>query len=352
MVLENLKQAFNEGIAKRSDVSAMPALCQLLPYRFFDDGVFVNDDSFGFVVEFTPLYGHISQSEAEGISKLLSNGIEQNTTIQIYRWENAKSSIWIDQWLGQRGEANNEILEKIAESRHRFFGNAHKDSLYEDVPFYIRDVRCFIAVSMPKGGADTEKNIQLMKTRFLETIKGISSHTQLLDANMLLSLMHEWIHPDFNPRHTLMPYDEMTYLHHQLTDGSEFLRVKEDELEFDKMNAAVLTVVDLPLKWSSHLVAFLNGEDNNVYSRIKSPTLSVLNITALDHQEAKNKAEYKYQELLRDVEGIYGKYISDIKEQYKEWEFARNKISDGNRLVRAFQSVVVYDTPERLNDSA
>ena len=333
----------------RSDIGTMPALCELLPYRYYEDGIFYNDDSQGFIIEFSPLYGHISQQEEESISKLLSNGLEDETTVQIYRWENSKSGYWIQNWAKQRlmTETDNQILKKMSEKREQFFENAHKDSLFDDVPFYIRDVRCFIAVSIP----NKKGTVELSKTRFFEALKTISSFVRLLSPLEFITLVDEWIHPDFSSTHKPLAYDEFTPIHHQLMDGNEFLNTKKDTLCFENMNAAVLTVEDLPLKWASYLVGFLNGDEHNTYSRYTAPTLSVFNFTALKEHSAKLKANVKTQELASDMKKGVHKYIPDIADQRDEWDFVKRKLSDGGKLVRAFQTVIVFDTPNRLDDS-
>ncbi len=354
MLQQIVNTFFDDKDFDKAELFRYPAFCEILPYRVYDDQVFINTNSVGAMLEFLPLNGHMGDSNVESLTKLLSHGLEEGTTVQIYRWESPHSLPWIYNWQQQKSQ-DNSIVHKILKERVRYLENCHKDSLYTEQCFKIRHTRCFLAISIPSA-ADSKTQLmdiayihKLIK-QFSEILTNISQWAGVLDAEQALNVLEAWVHPNINGLHTHMPYDPYTGLHHQLSNGTHFREVKSDKIVFDDVEMVPLTICHVPSEWEAYLTGVLNGDENNNYSRVESPTLTVTTFTVLDLNKTKTSSNLRRMQLQKSVDSGIGKYIPSVKDEYQDWDHVVKHLSDGDRLVKCFQCVLVYDTPDTIDN--
>ncbi len=84
-----MKQIFTNfcrSNAKLQD-NNFPKLNSIFPYRAFDeaDNLYVNDGSYGFILEATPLCG--ADRDTVGVlSSMITDGVPEGCTIQVINW--------------------------------------------------------------------------------------------------------------------------------------------------------------------------------------------------------------------------------------------------------------------------
>ena len=361
-MIKNIKSAllkyFSDGkVFEHKEIIQVAPLAELLPWRIFDEkeGVFVNDKSIGVVIEFNPLSGQMIAEDEERLSKLFSNGLEDRMTIQFYRWEHPHSGYWVNKMNEANKGSKNKIIKKIFSERFNHLKGSNKDSLFDNFSFYMRNTQCFVAISMPYN-IDNQKSIisklKKSRTHFIENFKSLSGFAVNYTPTDFINMIEQWLHPSFDLTRKLKKYDGLTPINQQIYNGNNTTSIFPNAILLESLVASPLLVQELPDQWSASLTPLLNGDEHNDYARVTCPTLTVLNITALNSNNSKAHAHSRRRTLQSQVsEGFVTKRLPILKREHDEWAYVANRVDDDDKLVKANQYVIAFDTPERIENS-
>lgn len=201
-------------------------LASLLPYRRFEEGthLFINQGSYGFLLETTPLLG-ADENTCQILGSLITQGLPQGAVLQFFQWSSPRIAPLLSAWQQLRS-GKGELYAKLAQRRVDFLSQGAHQSLLPGSHYHLRQYRTCIAVSFSGIPSDFEQKaaISLQKT-LMNTLRSIHCQAEWMEPNGFLSLMEEWVNPSF----TLSPFDarwnEHDPLHWQLTSPESVLGV-------------------------------------------------------------------------------------------------------------------------------
>ena len=133
------------SLRETSRIASARALSSLLPYESYDPDtqLWWNSDSVAFLLEVMPAVG-LDRSALNTLSGLLTQGLKENSVVQLVLYSDPNVQPLLDQWQGARhGRAGerSEIFETLAAKRADYLGTGNWSSLLTDQPFVLKDWR-------------------------------------------------------------------------------------------------------------------------------------------------------------------------------------------------------------------
>ncbi len=246
------------------------SLSDFLPYVAYEDGLFVLSDGIGFMFECMPLMS--TGMETYTILKgLFETDLPENTTIQISIMSSRRTGGVFSAWLNKRTDPAS-IYRVMAMRRMK---HLTQERILRGMDYNLRDFRLFISIKMPMPGMGRDVSAQLDPCRsYRNTVEQILKTINLwpypMDAQDLLSLMHEILSPGHGPCD--LKYDPTEEIRKQMVFADNAFRVHTDHLELDGHAVVPLSVKQYPDAFHLARTNLLIGDLSRTRSRCFSPS--------------------------------------------------------------------------------
>ena len=355
-----MKQIFTNFFrsnAKLQD-NNFPKLNSIFPYRAFDevDNLYVNDGSYGFILEATPLCG--ADRDTVGVlSSMITDGVPEGCTIQVINWASPRIGDKLDEWAAPRIK-NGSIYKKLAESRLKAYKESNWESLLSNNPFLVRQFRLVFAVSQPvKYGELGRRSLIALRDQLKSTLASAGVTSREMHPDAFLSFMDELVNPSFESNTSKIKWNKFDSLDKQLGNPETTLEVKPDELVFDGIkdgSPIVLrnyTVKNFPDVWAQWNNRDLLGDFYSDFLRIPCPFLTVFSFTFGREDSSVNRANAKSLNSARQANSGIAKFMPSILEKDRDWKFVVEKLKYGQKLVKSFYQVCLYAKQEEIEQS-
>lgn len=327
--------------------------CDLLPYKVFDelDQLYINDKSYGFVLEASPLSG-ASQETVDILSGMFTEGIPEGCAIQVINWASPRVGHIFDAWQNARNGAGG-IYEKLAEKRIAHYEKANWDSLFK-TPFLVRDFRVFIAVSLPASRGELAKSIlRDLKEQLVATLKNIKLQSRELLPDDLLSFLEELINPTEEKSRPTLKWNKLDTIADHLGNPERVLKVTPSGLLFtdeeDKeYQIRCYSVRNFPEVWAQWLNNDLIGDFYSDYARIPCPFLTVFSFVYGNEEKGSDWAQYKLLRSTQATSAGLGRFVPSVAEKEKDWHFVVDHLGKGQKLVKGFYQVILLARNEEI----
>lgn len=363
MISRLFNKVFRNLWPEEEDFSRRPlptpgSIVSLLPFRLHDSAqeLYINSNSIGIMFEFDPLYGEVDDQKAMRLARLFSGSTKNDLTVQLYRFEHPHSGRWIERMRSLGNSADNKTINTIYNARYEYLKHSNEHSRFLNTAFYMRDVRCFIALSFSvKSKIDSfsvGRQLQQIGASFRETLSILSNQTvRSVSPQSFVNLLDSWLHPDFSLKRKKRRYSPLTPLNSQLATGSHSIEIFPNGILLEDTIATVATVQDFPERWSASLTPILNGDPANKYARSRCPTLTVTNFTILDYNASKLQASLKTIDLQKkSTEKIALLFDTSLPRQYEEWQYVNKQLSEGEKLVKMAQYIIAFSHKDKVRD--
>ncbi|MDF3047699.1 MAG: traC [Candidatus Midichloriaceae bacterium] len=345
--IKDLKERFFKS-DYTSYETQFPRLTNLLPYQVFDelDRLYVNDNSYGFMLEVTPLCGADEQLVSI-LSSMITDGVPKGCAIQVINWASPRIEGILESWKSARKNAA-PVYQKLALKRVEYYADKNWDSLFEN-PFLIRNFRVFIAASIPFTAGDKGKALLIaLKDQLKATLQnsGMKSYEVLPDE--FLGLLDEWINPSVQAEDIhVNKWDKLNPIKESLSNQEQMVMVNGDGLVLEDVSNNNLeirsfSVKNFPEVWAQWNNRDLIGDFYSDYLRIPCPFLTVFSFIYGNDEGESDKASIKSIRATQQASSGISRFMPSVHEFDRDWKFVNDKIKKGQKLVKAFYQVSIY----------
>ncbi len=355
------------GLEPWSPPETGAALCELLPWRAFDERgeLYVNAVSVGFVIEIPPFAG-IDAETLGALAGTLADAAPERCTVQVIHWASPWFGAALDAWAGPRGHAGG-VQAGMARRRLHLLGGAGWRALHPGgPPFTLSDYRAFVCASLagPPGPAP-ETALSAFRRALEGTLASAGATTRRLAPDALLSLVSELTAPDtaplpeagtatplHRPQRRWAPRDP---LHLQCAAPGRALTVAPTGLVFHRpggedVAVRVLTAATFPEVWPGWRGNALIGDFHRDFLQPGCPVLTCLTVMTGEAADGE-KAFLKSARATQQAGTGIARYLPGLPEKAKDWQFVTERLKDGERLVRACYMAAIYAPLDSLDEA-
>lgn len=323
-------------------------ISQLLPYQTFDPetSLLINKKSAGFILETTPLLG--SSEEIENIlASVITDILPANVDMQFLLWASPKIAPILDAFEAARSK--NDTFAWLAKKRTDYLKQGAHSSLSDFGSLFMRHFRTFIVVSTSKNNMDAHDLLGL-RDDIESSLKSINVDSRVMNAQSVISTVFDIITPtrDLYPHN--YAWNEFDPLSEQLTHPEWQMQVRRDSLLFssnyDKTEVHCLSVRDYPLKPTQWKTSENLGQLFNATLQIPCPFLISFSIRKVHQEKAHANAQLQSMNRESTVKSPLAKFKPSVNQEYEDWQHVRNRLNQGDALVKTFYQVILFAKPE------
>lgn len=334
-------------------IASARALSSLLPYESYDPErqLWWNHDSVAFLLEVMPAVG-LDRSALNTLSGLLTQGLKENSVVQIALYGDPNVQPLLDHWqLARKARAGDrsEVFEALAAKRVDYLATGNWTSLLTDQPFVLKDWRLFVSVArpVPPGGNDEAELEWLLRTR--EAFKGLLASAKLnaweLDPDGFVRVLDTMLNPRPDRRFPLQ-WDRLRPLSEQVCDRDTLLLVGRESasLVSGDFNVSVLpwSVRNFPQEWPGWSMGELIGALSNNTLRLPCPALYTQTIVVGDPVAAAGAAKLRSARSTQMTDTPMGKFVPAWRERKKDWDFVIRSLEEGHKLLQGHFQIVLF----------
>jgi conjugal transfer ATP-binding protein TraC len=325
-------------------------LSRLLPYEAYDEknAIFINQGSLGFILEASVLTGATEETETI-LASVLTDVIPAAADLQIVLWASDK----IDEVLSHFERARSgqgQMFEWLARKRTDFLRQGTLKSLSISSSLLLRDFKLLLVVSLPKKHID-EQIVELIEVRqaLQSSLKSIRLFTRDIPITVFMSVLWDLLNPSnyCGPaQRSWNPWDTLSV---QLTDPEYRLQVFPNRLllesETEQWDVRSFSVSQFPREMTQWRMTEAIGQLFNDALQIPCPFVISLNLRLLDHEKSIALAQMKYMNKDSTAKSPLAKFKPAANREYEDWHSVRQRLAEGDRLVKVFYQVVLYAHP-------
>jgi conjugal transfer ATP-binding protein TraC len=327
-------------------------LSSLLPYETYDveSSIYVNKKSVGFILETSTLIG--SSEEVENIlSSVITDTLPSTADMQFLFWASPKIEPILDAFQAIRSK--NETFAWLAQKRVDYLKNGAHESLSSFGSLLLRNFRLFITVSMPKKYGDSHAELIGLRDDLESSLKSINMSNKRIDAQEFLSTFSDLIIPTSDLSPSVIRWNELDSLALQLTNPEWKLSVNADSLifssEHEKVDVRCLTVREFPQKATQWKVTENIGQLFNATLQIPCPFLVSFSLRKINQEKAITSTQITSMNRESTAKSPLAKFKPSINKEYEDWQFVRQRLSEGDSLVKTFYQVTLFAKPDEAN---
>lgn len=335
---------------------AYTPLSSLLPYEAYDEkkAIFINKKSIGFMLESSVLTGATEETE-NILTSLLTDVIPHIADIQCLLWASHKIGNILDAFEAARS-GQGETFEWLAKQRTAFLRQGVLNSLSTAGSLHLRDFKLYFVVSIPKKDVNAQIT-ELMELRqsIQSSLKSVQIITRDISIENFISLLRDLINPtksEYPEQQSWNPWDALNL---QLTNPEYRLKIHRNRLLFDSetenWDVRSFTVNQFPKQMSQWRMTESIGQLFNSTLQIPCPFIISLTIRPLDHEKSVAQAQMKYMNKDSTAKSPLAKFKPAASKEYQDWSYVRERLSEGDRLVKVMYQVVLYAQPEHANNA-
>jgi len=325
------------------------SLSSLLHYETFnhENDIFINKKSIGFILEASPLTG-ASEETISILATILTDTLPPNADLQFLLWASDKIGYELDAFEQQRS-GHGEIFEWLAKKRTDFLKSGTNSSLSKNGIYIIRDFRLFVTVSIPRKNInDDSSDLINIRNDLMSALKSINIYSQNIGITNFISLMSDLLNPSLSIYPIVQNWNEYDSLSLQLTDPEYHLEVLPNKLVVTSeqleqpIEIRCFTVKDFPTSMTQWKMTDAIGQMFNNSLQLPCPVLGSLNIRVLDHNKMTSKAQMNFINKDSKAKSPLAKFLPNIIREQQDWEFVRERLANGDKLVKVYYQVIMY----------
>ena len=352
----------NPILSSLSDLLAQCPLSSLLPYETYDPDsqIFINKRSCGWMLEVAPLTGATPQT-VEILGSLLTDVLPVNADCQCLLWASDKIGSAIDQFVAERSQAG-ETFTWLAQKRAEFLKQGTLNSLTHSGSFILRDFRLFLIVSIPlkELAVDTQSLIRLRED-FVSSLNSLQMATRPIPITNFISLLIDLLNPSRDCYSAQQRWNEYDALALQVTDPEYRCQVYKDHLILNKNDeeknqdetwaVQCFSVRDFPESVGLWQAGENLGQLFNAALQIPCPFVVSFHVRPEDIEKSTAKAQMRFMNKDSTAKSPLAKFKPSIGKEYQDWKFVRDRLSEGDRLVKVFYQVILYSPLEQSHSA-
>lgn len=327
-------------------------LSNFLHYEAFDQNsnIYINKNSFGFILEAVPLIG-ANDETINILTSLLTDVIPSGIDLQFLLWGSNKIGDILDKFKDRRS-GNGEIFEWLAQKRIDFLKQGVNKSLTASNSFLLRDLRLFIVVSKAGRSSDAA-NTELMELRdsISSSLKSINMASRNLDVEGFLSLLTDLVNPSADIYPAQKKWNKFDSLSLQITDPEYKTTVLPNSLKFEsenqKLDIRAFTIKEWPSTAKLSMMTDSIGQLFNASLQFPCPFVLSFSLRVLDPEKATIKTQYKFMNVDKTARSPLAKFMPLIDREHHDWNYVRTRLAEGDKLAKGFFQVLILSQEDQ-----
>lgn len=358
--------------AGRPDTT-VPRLVHWLPYRSYDPKthLFYNSASRGFVLEATPMMG-ANERTSEIMTQFLSEGVPTPGTLQFHGWMSPRVGERLSQWYLPRFMAGS-VYERMAKHRTEYLLDGVWNSLSSAAPFHLRNHRLAISYATPETSRVTNEEIVSVLESLTSSLESIGIHARPMDPQALIAWIDDITSPTTAPGDDNIIYNPFDPIADQAVRHDLEMKIEPDrillrterfrptgkmvdeapeigEIYPDVFDVRSFSVRNLPQRWAPWDMAKLIGDMFADKLRMPCPVSTNLCLDFPDAESESLRASRKFMRTTSLADSKSARMLPQLKDQSREWEFVKDELRQGRKLIQAFYSVTSF-SPKGKGDA-
>ena len=311
----------------------------LFPYESYDieRDLFFNKETVGFIIEADPITNS-DEKLLSDIDDLVNEVAQEEAYIQILLYADQKIDHILDFWEAPR-LLQDPVIQTLASKRVKHF----KDMISNMQVSPPRNFKILVTYSIAKKDGMNLEELESVKNRFQSTF---STHTAInkVDADRFIKIIYGFAYPKQSSKEVDKNWNMFENLSEQLGANGYRHKVEKNNMIFgDEFHYKSFCAVNFPEQSSIFKMGKLIGDFTNEYARLNCPFYISYNFY-IPAQEKTNDKFFKdiafvehqgRSQMLRD-------WVPGLKEEFADYRFAREKINNGAKLIKANMHVGIF----------
>ena len=348
----------------------VPMLAHWLPYRSYDPktGIFFNSSSRGFVIEAAPLVG-ADERIGEILTQFLSEAIPSPGCLQFHQWMSPRVGERLSRWYLPRYAARG-VYERMAQHRSDFLTAGVWETLSADAPFCLRNHRVAISYSTPDSSAVSTEEVVTVMEGLISVLQSVNVSARRMDPVALIGWIDDLTSPTTAAGEDQVNYNPFDPIADQAIRRDVELVVEPDrmllrterfrptgrdvdgapeigEIYPDVFDVRSFSVRNLPTRWAPWDVAKLIGDSFADKLRMPCPVSTNFCLEFPDAESSNSRAGYKFMRTTSLADSKSARFLPQLREQSREWQFVNEELRQGRKLVRGFYSLTAFSPKGR-----
>lgn len=318
------QSSLNPEYGKLSDILKADVMAKLLPFESFDHehGLFVSQNSLGFIIEAMPVVGG-DEHHQKLMESIFDDFFIENASLQFLLLADQRIKPFLDWW--EQGKSDG-IVNEVA---------AHRRVFFEKGNFAARNFRFFLSYSIPRSD-NYQKEAQKLNDIRQKMLKLCQSFTAAhgLGPQTFLETVGGMLNFKLSSELVRRKHNILEDLSTQLMMGGE-TRVEKDALYFDEEVAfKSFYASEMPSNWSPLSMQNLIGDPSRDNYRLNFPFFLHYGV----HFPKQSKAESNFNARSRLIEN-QGKssylirMIPELANELRECDKVRRELTQGAKFV-------------------
>lgn len=319
----------------------------LIPFKYYDQdsGLFINDQSIGFIIETQPLIG-ANEQLVESFNRILQSNIPRDHYLQVSLLGSKAVKEIIDygfkdfEWKGEFSEECNRVTKN-------YYFSAAEDMFPNRAnhPLTLREYRLFFSYAMPVKSFNETTMIKVKDVRrsLMSALNSNGLYSEVSNVESVCGFLREIINFQYAKltqydRH----YSSEKEISNQVVDHSTSYLIKPSHIlisSFDengKENRTRAMGFHLAENPGEHFL-WQNGniiaDLLQVERGITSPFIFTMVLTTEEQTSSANEANRKFFDLEKKANGGFSRFIPSVKREFQEWEKLRNSLLNGQSSI-------------------
>lgn len=364
--LQALGQKLSKGLLDEENTFQSPHISTLeaylktnqlgdfLPYEFYESSkkLFVNRTSLGFVFELAPIMGCDLETHKQ-LSGIFQHILPEETNIQFLLLADHRIGDALQRWSSvSSGQA--DVFQEMSHMRSAYFKSLAHGS---QKGLNARSFRCIVSVTRSFDGQNMNSaslDLIQIRDRLLQTFEMIGTPSFLMNPDDLMSFFEDIFGESegavnfFHQRNKWHRFDPISQ---QIPKASTSIGIKQNGVYLNEGERLIrgYSVKKYPRNWGQSLMGELLGDPMSDMLQIPCPFFIHYGVYIPSQDKNKRDFEVKASHIDRQCQSSIAKFIPDVFEQQKEFNFVRGQISENHRFVKTSFMVLLLSTPNRIN---
>jgi len=309
--------------------------------------VFLNEGSYGFVLECCPQSGS-DMEMARILMSLFTLGWPADTGIQVHMYASPNIRPMVAQWATSRqGEETDNprrrgIFRQLARRRVEYLLSGTRKTLFRGSPYFVRNFRMFVSVALP-GNMNEERRARLIQLR--EGAMAVFSSAHFTTVAVTPEALITWLSEMLNQQDyaKLLAYDNGKLIRNQILNYDTTLDVKPDHILVNgRTELRMMSVKNYPEEFPIWGMNGLMGDLFQSNLQYQSPFLFTLGIHLPNLESAKTGAQMKAARATHDADTPMARMLPDFALKKRDWDVVMHALAEGHSMVQLYHQIVLF----------
>ena len=340
-------------------------LSSFLPYRAYDERrqLYINRNSMGFALEIPPFVGS-DERTGEIISQFFQEAMPAGAHVQVLSWSSPRIARTVAAWFMPRYQAG-PFYKRMAFHRTAAFYDGVYNSLSVDSPFFLRQHRVIISLSVPLPSNVTHDELAACRDSLVSVMRSLESDATPIEPAALIALVDDLTSPTTSSEEDRVDYNPMDAIADQAVRRDIRLEIEQNRMILsterfrptgeiedgiaeigevfpDTFDVRHFGVRNFPQNWQPYECVNLIGHMFSDKLRLPCPTATVLSLVYQDDEAAATFAGMKSMRSSSLADSRGAKWIPNIREKSEEWRHVQDQLAMGRKLVKLHYGVTTY----------